>query len=107
MITVKADGMEWPLATFISSHRYQPINEPPHFADSDLIILGVMRDGQLFEGIAHHAPWHDLAAIKARDFDGEIGECAWCNALAAIDDLMIGALDEWVCDDCMDNAEYE
>lgn len=96
MITVKADGIEWPLEAFIDTHRYQRTRgETPSIAGADLIILTLSASGELLEGVARHADWISTVAFRARDYDVE--QCGCCGQFYLAEDD---------CEDCVDWGYY-
>jgi hypothetical protein len=107
MITVQADGLEWPLETFIDAHRYQRTGgEIPGIAGADFIVLTLSRDGVISEGIARHADWADVLAYRPRGFEIDYATCEWCGDYTDFDDLY-EAGNGMACGPCLDDAEYD
>ncbi|WP_299307837.1 hypothetical protein [uncultured Croceicoccus sp.] len=85
MQTIEAEGHQWPLDTFIDSHRYQrTASETPAIVRSDWPVSCVTKDCRIIERPAGHAPWHDVIAYRAPDLSSRLAECPACGDVAEI-----------------------
>jgi hypothetical protein len=72
-ITVRADGMDWPLDTYIDAYGYTRLDHlgltPNHPLLSRCDMLdAITKAGELITNKpARHLPWGDVAAIRSRE----------------------------------------
>lgn len=71
-LTIRADGMEWPLATFIDAYGFHQLDWRSSTAplDTDLTLEVVVREGDgvaVKRMIGRHVDRHNCLAIKGAD----------------------------------------
>lgn len=80
-LTIHADGMDWPLETYLDARRFIRVDgEPPSFADAagrvDVVTLaGELREGVELEGLS----WHDVMAVAVPAGSMSLGLCHGCG----------------------------
>ncbi|WP_408585960.1 hypothetical protein [Novosphingobium sp.] len=110
-LTIRFEGMEWPLETFLDSHGFTRFDysrspdELPALATADVWANAVLADGTMVEARARDLPWHELIAFRPRD--GEALACDWCGNWEAASSLVVIADGTSICDNCHDNADYD
>ncbi len=94
-LTIRADGMEWPLATFIDAYGFHQLDWRSSTAplDTDLTLEVVVREG---DGVAvkrmlgRHVDRHNCLAIKVEDGNSM---CEGCGMFFEPDEPPIYASD--------------
>lgn len=107
-IMIPADGMEWPLETFIDAYGFTRTDEldlyvghPLHGRDD--FIQAVTASGDLItDKPARHLPWGDVIAIKGRDGGG----LQICDCCGSLDDVLETGNGQW-CGDCLDDSDWD
>ena len=107
-LTIRADGMEWPLATFIDCYGFTRTDDLHLHAEHPLLsrddmLNAVTASGELItDKPARHLPWGDVIAIKGRDGGG----LQICDCCGALDDVLETGNGQW-CGDCLDGADWD
>ena len=106
---ILADGMEWPLQTYLDARGFAPFDfdreELPSCA-SDPVRLGVvLTDLTIITRPAEDVAWQDVVAW--RFMEGEAVQCAWCDNYAGASEITIHGTGLEICDHCSDSAEYD
>jgi hypothetical protein len=97
--TVRADGMEWPIATFIDAYGLIKVD---HFAhpclDGAARLIALTNDGRLLDAVsANMVDWHGTVAFRLVDGDRQ-QPCFFCGTSADADVH---------CEECLDSAEWD
>lgn len=81
MIAVHADGIAWPMETFIASHRFVEIDgTPPDFADHHGRLDVLLHDGTLqLDRFAPDLDWWNVRAIGVPHGSREFALCPACG----------------------------
>ncbi len=99
--TIRADGMDWPLETFLDARGFVRVDrfETPAFRDAlgdprmDVVTIG----GELAVDVyASAVSWPDTIAFRLVDDTGE--PCFWCGTSTDEEDM---------CDRCEADCEYD
>jgi hypothetical protein len=100
------DGVDWPVATFISAYGFVEINPWDELApirESYEKIIAITSDGELIEGeIARNLDWSEVVAIRRANGATGLEICDSCGDLAELTHVGDGS---W-CDDCLDDEDY-
>lgn len=80
-LTIRADGLEWPLDTYLDARGFIRTNgEVPDFARFPGLLDVVTLSGELREKQeAATIPWHDVLAAHAPDGSLQFGPCSNCG----------------------------
>lgn len=85
MQTIVAEGISWPVETFLDSHRFERCDgTPPEVAELDAPLLCVTRDLAIAEIPARHAPWPDVIAFRAPNLSCKFDECDHCGGVTVV-----------------------
>ncbi len=79
--TIRADGMEWPLETYLDARGFIRTNgEIPDFAGHAGLVDIVTTQGELRENVeAITAPWHEVIATHPADGSKDFSLCDGCG----------------------------
>lgn len=106
---IRADGMEWPLQTFLDARGFTAFDydreEPPSCATDPVRLEVVLSDLTIIKRPAEDVLWQDVAAWRFAE--GEALQCTWCDDYVAASELAIHETGMAICDRCMDSAEFE
>jgi hypothetical protein len=107
-INVRADGMDWPLDTYIDAYGYTRLDHlsltPNHPLLSRCDMLdAVTNAGELITNKpARHLPWGDVSAIRSRE-GSTFRACDICGSFDEVFQTGFGLQ----CDDCRSCNEWE
>lgn len=82
---VQADGVSWPLETFLDAYHFQRVNpdDPPLLTHGK--VDAVFRDGAILRGCeAVDLPWWEVIAAKPEERSMAIARCDGCGALVPV-----------------------
>lgn len=80
-LTIRADGVEWPLATFIDAYGFTRTDgERPDFAGLAGELDVVMASGELRHGMEMSAvPWWEVVAVAVPKGSMRLANCHGCG----------------------------
>ena len=85
MQTILAEGIRWPIETYLDSHRFVRCDgTPPEFADLDAPVLCVTTDLSIAEIPARQAPWGEVIAFRAPNLSCHLDECDECGGVTVV-----------------------
>lgn len=79
--TIQAEGITWPLETFMDSHRYiRTRGEVPDFASLPGAVDVLMATGEVREAVELSAIlWHDCLAVRVPEPSMKLALCHGCE----------------------------
>lgn len=108
---IRADGMEWPLQTFLDARGFHPFDydrhEVPDAASDPVKVEVVLTDLTIITRPAEDVVWQDVAAWRFAD--GEAVQCTWCENYVGPSevDFMADPFGGIVCNRCADSADFD
>lgn len=98
--TIRADGVDWPILTFLDAYGYQPVDRfiRPDLEGGRRICL--LDDAGEIRGptFVDQVDWHGIVAWRAADPLETMPACFLCGT--SLDPASI-------CEDCFDQAEFD
>lgn len=79
---IQAEGLTWPLETFLDAHRYIRTNgEVPPFHHLAGAVHAIMNTGEVRENVELSSiAWHDCLAVRVPSDSMRIAYCHACDA---------------------------
>lgn len=106
---IRADGMEWPLQTFLDARGFTAFDydreELPSVATDPVRLELVLTDLTIITRPAEDVVWQDVAAW--RFMEGELVQCTWCDDYVGGSEIVLHDTGMAICEYCMDSAEYD
>ena len=81
-LTIRADGVEWPLETYLDARGFIRTNgEVPDFCNAPGTLDAVTYSGELRQGVEVTAiPWHATLAVAIPQGSMKLARCPGCDA---------------------------
>lgn len=106
---IRADGMEWPLQTFLDARGFHAFDydrqEVPDVASDPVKVEAVLTDLTIITRPAEDVLWQDVAAWRFAD--GEEVQCTWCDDYCAASESTEDAFGGVMCVRCADNSDWD